>query len=189
MQDDLFTNKRTLTDLTFGECSSGTLGLRLHRITDKDSLVKAANHPEVVKYSYDSFPHPYTEKDAENYFNLLKNQNPRSHFAVTINDELIGGFSLDIGTDVERFSSIITCWIGKEYWGKDVASIIVSRVCDYVFKETKIVRIAARVFDGNKASERVLEKCGFVIEGVACKSICKNGAFLDGHLYARIKSD
>ena len=49
-----------------------------------------------------------------------------------------------------------------------------------------LVRIDAAVFAWNPASMRVLEKCGFVREGVLRRSIFKDGQLIDSVLYARI---
>jgi [ribosomal protein S5]-alanine N-acetyltransferase len=47
--------------------------------------------------------------------------------------------------------------------------------------------VHAVVFDGNPGSERVLDKCGFVPEGLSHRAIFKNGRFLDCRTYARLK--
>jgi RimJ/RimL family protein N-acetyltransferase len=49
-----------------------------------------------------------------------------------------------------------------------------------------IVRIHTGIFEYNKASQRVLEKCGFRKEGIFRKSICKNGKMYDEIRYALI---
>ena len=57
-----------------------------------------------------------------------------------------------------------------------------------LFSNTDIVRLYAPVFSPNKASMRVLEKCGYQLEGVLRKAIYKNGVYLDEHFYAKISS-
>ncbi|MES9854834.1 MAG: GNAT family protein [Candidatus Thiodiazotropha sp. L084R] len=51
---------------------------------------------------------------------------------------------------------------------------------------TNIIRLSAPVFSPNKASMRVLEKCGYELEGIFKKAIFKHDDFLDVHLYAKI---
>jgi RimJ/RimL family protein N-acetyltransferase len=48
------------------------------------------------------------------------------------------------------------------------------------------LRLEAHVFEWNPASMRVLEKCGFVREGVLRRSIFKDGQVIDQILYARV---
>lgn len=52
-------------------------------------------------------------------------------------------------------------WLGKEYWGKGIASAALARFVGQV----KIRPLYARVAKKNVASIRVLQKCGFTISG------------------------
>jgi len=52
----------------------------------------------------------------------------------------------------------------------------------------QLVRITAHVFTFNVASARVLEKNGFVCEGVHRKQFLKDGRFLDARCYARVEA-
>lgn len=52
-------------------------------------------------------------------------------------------------------------WIGKEYWGKGIATRALSKFLDHV--ETR--PLYAGVAKDNTSSIRVLEKCGFTIVG------------------------
>ena len=55
----------------------------------------------------------------------------------------------------------VTYWIGREYWGKGVATQALSQLLAQV--QTR--PIYARAAKDNVASIRVLEKCGFTITG------------------------
>lgn len=55
----------------------------------------------------------------------------------------------------------ISYWIGKEYWGRGLATKALSDFLGYV----KVRPLYARVAKDNIASIRVLEKCGFTIFG------------------------
>jgi ribosomal-protein-alanine N-acetyltransferase len=50
-----------------------------------------------------------------------------------------------------------------------------------------LVRLEAPVFEWNPASMRVLEKGGFVREGVMRKGVFKDGKIIDAMLYARVR--
>jgi RimJ/RimL family protein N-acetyltransferase len=52
-------------------------------------------------------------------------------------------------------------WLGKEYWGKGIASAALSLFLEHV----KIRPLYAHVAKHNTASIRVLQKCGFTITG------------------------
>lgn len=53
-------------------------------------------------------------------------------------------------------------WLGKDFWGKGVAS----RALDLLLKEFQPRPLYARAATTNRASLRVLQKCGFVVQGV-----------------------
>lgn len=55
----------------------------------------------------------------------------------------------------------VSYWIGRDYWGRGVATRSLSQLLDYV----NIRPLFARVVKDNTASIRVLEKCGFKICG------------------------
>ncbi len=52
-------------------------------------------------------------------------------------------------------------WLGKEYWGKGIATQALTEFLDYI--DTR--PLSAHVAKHNIASRRVLEKCGFIISG------------------------
>ncbi len=52
-------------------------------------------------------------------------------------------------------------WIGREYWGKGVATSALSQFLGHVTARPLYARVAKH----NVASVRVLEKCGFVVCG------------------------
>jgi len=64
-------------------------------------------------------------------------------------------------TDQEFGKPEVTYWIGKEYWGKGIATRALSRFLEIV----KVRPIYARVAKDNLGSIRVLLKCGFVLAG------------------------
>lgn len=55
----------------------------------------------------------------------------------------------------------VSYWIGKEHWGKGVATEALSEFLDL----TKTRPLYARAAKDNAASIRVLEKCGFMVSG------------------------
>jgi len=62
----------------------------------------------------------------------------------------------------ERFGKREVCyWIGRQYWGKGIATQALSELLDHL----KTRPLYARAAKDNIASIRVLEKCGFTISG------------------------
>jgi RimJ/RimL family protein N-acetyltransferase len=56
----------------------------------------------------------------------------------------------------------VTYWLGKEYWGKGIATWALK---EFLAHKNQIRPIYARVAKDNLGSRRVLEKCGFRIIG------------------------
>ena len=59
----------------------------------------------------------------------------------------------------EKYEQRVGYWIGKEFWGRGIASAALKEL----LLEVKIRPLYAHVANRNLASKRVLEKCGFVI--------------------------
>lgn len=73
---------------------------------------------------------------------------------------------------------------------RSVVRIITAAVratSDHVLAHFDVIRLEAPVFEWNPASMRVLEKCGFVREGVLRRSVLKDGQVIDAVLYARLR--
>jgi RimJ/RimL family protein N-acetyltransferase len=56
----------------------------------------------------------------------------------------------------------VTYWLGKEYWGKGIAT---RALREFLAQHNKTRPIYARIAKDNLGSRRVLEKCGFTIIG------------------------
>jgi len=56
----------------------------------------------------------------------------------------------------------VTYWLGKEYWGKGIATRALK---EFLASHNTIRPIYARVAKDNPGSRRVLEKCGFTVIG------------------------
>ena len=88
-----------------------------------------------------------------------------------------------------RTSAEIGYWLHPACWGWGIMTASVGSACADVFGQTDIVRIQAQVFSENLASARVLQKCGFVQEGVLRRSVCKEGRYYDLLLYGLLKEE
>lgn len=107
-------------------------------------------------------------------------------FAICLkaNDQFIGNVSLN---DLLLVPSLMTCFIGYsvdgQHQGKGYATQAVQLASDYGFKVLKLHRIEAGVMPTNIASQRVLEKNGFIREGLARKNVHIHGKWEDHYTY------
>lgn len=158
--------------------------LRSWNINDLESLVKHANNPNIAKFMTDGFPHPYTKEHGEKFIAMATKDDPIHIFAIDVNGEAVGGIGIHPQQDVMRLNAELGYWLSEEYWGKGIVSKAILQIIEFGFKTYEINRIFARPYSSNKASQHVLEKCGFKLEARFEKNIIKQNEILDELIYA-----
>ena len=113
----------------------------------------------------DSFPHPYTRKDAEEWVTLQSSKDPAEHFAICGAAGPIGGIGVNTLRDDSTNSAELGYFVGKPFWGQGIATAAAKAVTAYGFETLGLIRIFAKVKISNGASARVLEKVGYRREG------------------------
>jgi RimJ/RimL family protein N-acetyltransferase len=134
-------------------------------------------------------PHPYTEADAQAWLAIVekttREQGRPVKWAIRDRDDrLIGGVGFDDFVLGKSHRAEIGYWLAKPYWGRGIMTAVVQKACAFAFAEFGLVKITAHVFADNLASARVLEKCGFELEGYLKKHYLKDGRLLDAKAYA-----
>lgn len=162
--------------------------IRLRTFSDKDFpvIARLCNNKNIWDNLRDMMPYPYSEEDAKEFIKYCLGEEPQMTFAIEYNSEVAGVIGLVRQTDIYRMSAELGYWIGEPYWGKGIAGRAVKLITDYGFNKLGLARIYSGVFDFNKASQRVLEKCGFKLEAIFEKSVIKNNIILDEYRYALI---
>ncbi|WMJ84068.1 GNAT family protein [Oscillospiraceae bacterium MB24-C1] len=163
--------------------------LRAWRIDDAEDLALAINNKKVLNNLRDGLPFPYTTKDAEEYISMMLNADKDKvyAFAITVDDKVIGSIGIFRQQNIHGKTAEMGYFIAEPYWGKGLGTSAVRQVYDHIFSKTDIIRIFAEPFANNVASCRILEKSGFVLEGILRKNAVKNGRILDMKMYALIK--
>ncbi len=164
------------------ECRSCLL--RPFVAADAESLAHHGNDHDVWKNLRDRFPHPYAPADAESYIAHVASRPIQTNFAIVVEDAAIGSISLMLGDDIARRSAEVGYWIGREFWGRGIMVDAVRATTRYAFDVLGLVRVFAIPFVPTTRSVRVLEKAGYVLEGVMRHSAVKEGVLLDQLLYA-----
>jgi [ribosomal protein S5]-alanine N-acetyltransferase len=163
----------------------GVCTLRRWKSTDKISLIRHANNRKISRNLRDRFPYPYTGADADAFLALAIIPQSRDFmYAIDVRGEAVGGIGVHPRKDVERHSAEIGYWLGEDFWGRGIASAAVRKLSQHALREPDLYRIFATVFASNPASARVLEKAGFVREGLLSRAVLKNGVLMDAALYA-----
>jgi len=156
-------------------------------LADKSSLLRLADNRSVWRNLTHRFPHPYTDADADSWLVLLATKARRTNWAIEVEGLAVGGIGMDPGEGVYAKTARFGYWLGEAYWQRGIMTAAVRATAEFIFANSEIVRLEAPVFEWNPPSMRVLEKCGFVREGVLRKSVEKDGQIIDMVMYALLR--
>jgi RimJ/RimL family protein N-acetyltransferase len=157
--------------------------LRKWQLSDLDSLMKHADNRKIADRLTDQFPHPYTRESGEGFLKMAMAKDPPNVFAIDVEGEAVGCIGIFPQEDIHRLNAEMGYWLSGSYWGRGIMTAAIRRMVDYGFSTFDIIRIYARPFGTNLASQRVLEKAGFTCEARFEKVLIKNGELLDEIVY------
>jgi ribosomal-protein-alanine N-acetyltransferase len=162
--------------------------LILRRVTNNDvnEIFELRSNPETMKF----IPRPLA-KSNEDVLELIAQiedkivTNTGINWAITLKDspKLLGiiGF---YRTQHENYRSEIGYILNPKFHGLGIISEAVNRLITYGFNDLKLHSIEAIIDPENFASEKVLQKCGFVKEAHLKECVFYEGKFLDSVIYS-----
>ncbi len=169
----------------------------LDRISTKDTsrLQEIANNPVLRKNMGDTFPYPYTMKDAERFVNNcdeeFKKEFGERNYWIYI--DWIYAWNLWWHQKKkwrELYNVHLGYWLWKEYRWKWIMTKIMSKVLYAIDKEIPARhRIYANVVASNPWSRRVLEKNWFILEWTAREAHRYDNAWYDNWTLSLLKSE
>jgi ribosomal-protein-alanine N-acetyltransferase len=154
--------------------------------TDAEALAGHANNINVARNLRDRFPHPYTLKDARSFLRQAVAARDPTNLAIEADGAAVGAIGYVPGRDVERFSAEIGYWLGESFWGRGIVTEALQLVTQHAFEQMNFLRLFALPFADNVGSVRVLEKAGYVREGLLRSSSVKFGQPRDQYMFARV---
>jgi RimJ/RimL family protein N-acetyltransferase len=162
--------------------------LRVLKDTDVPAIARLLNNKKIWDNVRDYIPHPYTEQDGKEFVQFTQAENPPLTFAITYQGEFCGVIGLVKLVNEQRHVAEIGYWLGEPFWGKGIMSQALELITAYAFEQLKLIRIQTIVFEYNVGSMRVLEKCGYIKEGICRKAIIKNEELYDAHTFAIVNN-
>ncbi|QSB25744.1 GNAT family N-acetyltransferase [Flavobacterium sp. CLA17] len=162
--------------------------LLLKRITDADlnEIFELRSNPETMKY----IPRPLvkTTEDALEHIAMIEEKivtNVGINWGITLKDNpkllgIIGYYRMQ----PENYRAEIGYMLLPEFHGKGIIPEAVHRLIRYGFDDLKLHSIEAVIDPENFASEKVLQKCGFVKEAHLKEAEFYEGVFLDKVIYS-----
>jgi RimJ/RimL family protein N-acetyltransferase len=151
---------------------------------DEESLVYHANNRKIWDNVDDLFPYPYTMEHAVQWVEKCRHENPPKNFAIIVDGNAVGGIGIVIKEGIRRKTAEIGYWLGEKFWNKGIVTEAVKAVTEYSFSQFDICRVQATVFPDNIASQRVLEKAGYVLEARLKCAIIKNEVIMDEMIFS-----
>jgi ribosomal-protein-alanine N-acetyltransferase len=102
---------------------------------------------------------------------------------------LVGGLTLaNVRRGVAQAGSL-GYWMGAPFARRGYMTEGVRTLMPFAYGPLRLHRLEAACIPTNAASIRLLEKCGFVREGLARKYLCINGMWQDHLLFALVVND
>ncbi|KAK7337863.1 hypothetical protein VNO77_18451 [Canavalia gladiata] len=110
--------------------------------------------------------------------------------SICLDDRSIGFISVKPWSGDERCKADIGYAIGANYWGQGITTKALKIAVPQVFKDfNDLLRLQAFTSLENKASQRVLEKVGFLREGVLRKYTYLKGDIKDLVVFSFLSTD
>jgi len=164
--------------------------LREWQISDAASLAENANNINIWNNLRDALPHPYSEKDGQDYIKMTLSQpKPATLFAIVVDGKAVGSIGIFLKTDVERITAELGYFIGEMYWNRGIMTNAIKEMVSYAFVNfPHLKKIYATPFAFNIASQKVLQKAGFEREAILKQAAIKNGEVVDLHYYGLLKN-
>ncbi|MBU3742520.1 MAG: GNAT family N-acetyltransferase [Candidatus Kapabacteria bacterium] len=122
--------------------------------------------------------HARKRHEAQNGFEL----------AIMSNDSLVGILGVHTIDHINRKCSL-GYWLGEGYQGQGFMTKSCQALIDYCYDTLDLNRIEIRCATHNYKSQGIPKRLHFIHEGTMRQAEYLNGAFVDHHLYAKLKSD
>ncbi|MEM0576765.1 GNAT family N-acetyltransferase [Flavobacterium polysaccharolyticum] len=178
----------TINFSPFPNLETERLILRRVLPSDVKEMFKLRSNPETMKY----IPRPLLTnyEEALAHIKTMDDKietNEGINWAITLkgDDKMLGVIG-HYRIKPEHYRAEVGYMILPEYHGKGITSEAVQCVVDYGFKTMKLHSIEGVIDPENEASERVLQKCGFVKEAHFKENEYFDGKFIDAVVYSKL---
>lgn len=176
---------------SFPELATPRFILRELEPRDARALYTILSTEEVMRY-YGSDPllAVYEAKNVIAYFKDQFQQGKAIRWAICdrLTNELVGTIGFHNWTP-QYYRAEIGFEVSPHYWRQGVAFEAATAVIQHGFEEFKFHRISALVAPGNEGSNRLVQKLGFMEEGLLHDYAYSHGRFMDLTMYRLLKTE
>ncbi|MFC4403859.1 GNAT family N-acetyltransferase [Gracilibacillus xinjiangensis] len=165
--------------------------LRKMTLEDAEDIYLYGSDEEVSKYV--TWNTHQSLSDTKGFVEFIINQYENSQIApwgmeYKENGKFIGTIDF-VSWEPQHKTAEIGYVLSKQYWGKGLTTEAAREIISFGFKEMDLVRIQAKCFVENTASQRVMEKAGMSFEGIIRKGMFLKGKHRDLRMYSIIKEE
>ncbi|SOC15489.1 ribosomal-protein-alanine N-acetyltransferase [Ureibacillus xyleni] len=176
---------------TFPVIETKRLILREVSIEDASSILTYLSDEEVMTYyGLEPFQSINDALDEIAWYQSILNNKTGIRWGITLKEQgvVIGscGFHNYVS---QHFRTEIGFELSKEQWGKGIATEAVAAIINYGFEQMNFQRIEALIEPPNLPSQKLVEKLGFIREGLLRSYEYTNGKFDDLYMYSLLKQD
>ena len=163
-------------------------GVTLRTVEEEDlEFVQAARNDPAVRQPL-TLNRPANAEQIEKFFENAISSDESVSLLVCREAEPMGMVVLFNEDDVTG-TATLAYWLAPEYWGNGYATEAVGLVCEYAFAERRLNKLRAEVVESNDGSRRVLEKLGFVEEGLLREEKFVRGEHVDVHRFGLLADE
>lgn len=167
--------------------TAGTGIVRRWRRSDRASLLRHADNPNVARYLSTRFPNPYAPADADAWFAFVEAQPEPDSLAIEIDGEAVGGVGLRRSDDPEfAHSAELGYWLGEAHWRRGIVAAAVAVFVPFAMARWNLARLTAYANPRNLGSIHVLEGAGFAREGRMRARAIRDGIVHDHVAYGLV---
>jgi len=176
---------------TFPNLETDRLVLRKITKDDASNILSYLSDNEVMKYyGLEPFKSINEAMDEISWYQSLEKNNTGLRWGITLKEEgiVIGscGFHNFVS---QHFRTEIGFELSRDYWGKGIAGEALKTIIAFGFQQFGLQRIEALIEPPNLSSQRLVEKQGFIREGLLRKYEYTRGKFDDLYMYSLLRED
>ena len=154
---------------------------------DTESLKKICNAVD-RKYLADRMPYPYTEEDARWWLGQVAEQDGKDGIfrAIMADGRIVGNITVERKSDVYRKDAELGYMLLTEEWSRGIMTEATRQICEIAFEQLDLLRITGLAYEPNLASRRVMEKNGFLLEGIMMNAVVKGDHIYNLCIYGKV---
>jgi [ribosomal protein S5]-alanine N-acetyltransferase len=162
--------------------------LRPFKTSDMDLWQKWYIDSEVQAFMPESFNEPQDIEEQYKYIEECGSNEEGYYWSIETKDGVtIGTTALTELNDYHGVANLGIVIGDKNYWGKGVATEVISALVKYVFEHLNIFSICAEVEEENIPMMKALKKVGFKQDGLFESARVKNSKRINVHHFGIVK--